>query len=135
MTRAWTRSSRCRRFNRVAPVGALLVKKCEGPSSITAHVPALLLLSPRISQLLPCTIMSMEYPCRAPRVEHRGLQYFVQHSTAVFIQHSSAHDPPGTPSHWLCRSFRKAVNLVIEVGCMLLDQGTCVYGEDSIICS
>jgi hypothetical protein len=34
--REWPSSSRCRRFSRVAPVGALLVRKCEGPST-TAH--------------------------------------------------------------------------------------------------
>ena len=44
------------------PVGALLVKKCEGPSNSTAHVPVLLLLSPSIPRPLSCKIMSMEYP-------------------------------------------------------------------------
>jgi hypothetical protein len=46
MTRAWNRSSRCRRFSRVAPVGAQPVRKCQGPSNSTAHVPVLLLPSP-----------------------------------------------------------------------------------------
>ena len=36
------RSPRCRRFSRVAPVGALLLRKCEGPSNSTVHVPVLL---------------------------------------------------------------------------------------------
>ena len=43
-------SSRCSRFSRVPPLGNLLVKKSEGPSNSTAHVPLLLLLSPPISR-------------------------------------------------------------------------------------
>jgi hypothetical protein len=43
MTRTLFSSSRCRRFSRVPPVGALLVRKCEGRSHSTAHVPVLLL--------------------------------------------------------------------------------------------
>jgi hypothetical protein len=55
LTRAWPSSSRCRRFSRVAPFGALLVRKCQEPSNSTAHTPALLLLSPPITRPLSCT--------------------------------------------------------------------------------
>ena len=63
LTRAWP-SSRCRRFSRVAPVGAVLARKCSEPSNSTAHEPVLLLLSPPIHRQ-PC--MPMEYPDFGPR--------------------------------------------------------------------
>ena len=51
LTRAWPSSCRCSRFSKVAPVGALLARKCEGPSNSTTHTRPLL-LSPPVSRAL-----------------------------------------------------------------------------------
>jgi len=76
LTRVWPSSCRYRRFSKLAPVGALLARKCSGPSNLdctrartaaarSAHVRAQLLLgllSSPIPRVVSCTSMLMEYP-------------------------------------------------------------------------
>ena len=65
-----------------APVGALLGRKCEGPSNSTAHVRVLLLLSPPILRPLSCTIMLMEYPDFGQRTSTR---YAYLHRQPLYV--------------------------------------------------